>query len=67
MSYLGKSYHPPGTAPGTLDDRKRGAIEIRLVDYDGEDYVERTLDPSSVAPKKAELEQMGLPVNPYAK
>lgn len=44
MSYLGKSYHPPGTAPGTLDDRKRGAIEIRLVDYDGEDYVERTLE-----------------------
>ena len=30
-------------------------------------YVERTLDPSSVAPKKAVLEKMGLPVNPYAK
>ncbi|MBP6382135.1 MAG: hypothetical protein KA321_05555, partial [Pseudomonadales bacterium] len=44
MSYLGKSYHPPGTAPGTLDDRQRGEIEIRLVDYDGTDYVERTLE-----------------------
>jgi len=44
MSYLGKSYHPPGTAPGTLDDRQRGEIEIRLVDYDTTDYVERTLE-----------------------
>jgi magnesium transporter len=44
MSYLGKSYHPPGTAPGTLDDRQRGEIEIRLVDYDVTDYVERTLE-----------------------
>ena len=44
MSYLGKSYHPPGTAPGTLDDSRRGAIEIRLVDYDATDYVERTLE-----------------------
>lgn len=30
-------------------------------------YVQRTLDPSSVAPKKAVLEKMGLPVNPYRK
>jgi len=44
MSYLGKSYHPPGTAPGTLDDRQRGAIEIRLVDYDAADYVELELE-----------------------
>ena len=29
-------------------------------------YVTRTLDPTSVAPKKAVLEKMGLPVNPYA-
>lgn len=29
-------------------------------------YVARTLDPSSVAPKKAVLEAMGLPINPYA-
>lgn len=29
-------------------------------------YVARTLDPSSVAPKKAVLEAMGLPLNPYA-
>ena len=29
-------------------------------------YVARTLDPTSVAPKKAVLEKMGLPVNPYA-
>lgn len=28
-------------------------------------YVQRTLDPSSVAPKKAVLEKLGLPVNPY--
>lgn len=30
-------------------------------------YVQRTLDPSSVAPKKAVLEKLGLPVNPYRK
>lgn len=29
-------------------------------------YITRTLDPTSVAPKKAVLEKMGLPVNPYA-
>jgi len=29
-------------------------------------YIARTLDPTSVAPKKAVLEKMGLPVNPYA-
>lgn len=29
-------------------------------------YIARTLDPSSVAPKKAVLEAMGLPLNPYA-
>ena len=29
-------------------------------------YVRRTLDPSAVEPKKAFLESMGLPVNPYA-
>jgi uncharacterized Ntn-hydrolase superfamily protein len=29
-------------------------------------YISRTLDPTSVAPKKATLERMGLPVNPYA-
>jgi uncharacterized Ntn-hydrolase superfamily protein len=28
-------------------------------------YVSRTLDPASVMPKKAVLEKMGLPVNPY--
>ena len=28
-------------------------------------YVARTLDPTSVMPKKAVLEKMGLPVNPY--
>jgi magnesium transporter len=44
MSYFGKSYHPPGTAPGTLDDRHRGEIEIRLVDFDDKEYVERMLD-----------------------
>jgi magnesium transporter len=44
VSYLGKSYHPPGTAPGTLDDSQRGQIEIRLADYDATDYVERTLE-----------------------
>ena len=43
MSYLGKNYHPPGTAPGTLDDSRRGEIEIRLVDYDERDYREETL------------------------
>jgi uncharacterized Ntn-hydrolase superfamily protein len=29
-------------------------------------YIARTLDPTSVVPKKAVLEKMGLPVNPYA-
>lgn len=29
-------------------------------------YVARTLDPTSVAPKKAVLQKMGLPINPYA-
>lgn len=29
-------------------------------------YVNRTLDPSSVEPKKATLEKWGLPMNPYA-
>jgi uncharacterized Ntn-hydrolase superfamily protein len=29
-------------------------------------YISRTLDPTSVSPKKAMLEKMGLPVNPYA-
>lgn len=29
-------------------------------------YISRTLDPTSVSPKKATLEKMGLPVNPYA-
>lgn len=29
-------------------------------------YVKRTLDPSSVEPKKATLEKWGLPLNPYA-
>jgi uncharacterized Ntn-hydrolase superfamily protein len=28
-------------------------------------YIKRTLDPSSVEPKKAVLEKLGLPVNPY--
>ena len=32
-----------------------------LIEY----YVSRTLDPTSVMPKKAVLEKMGLPVNPY--
>ena len=43
MSYLGKNYHPPGTAPGTLDDSQRGEIEIRLVDYGTDEYIETTL------------------------
>jgi uncharacterized Ntn-hydrolase superfamily protein len=30
-------------------------------------YVRRTLDPTSVEPKKAFLEKQGLPVNPYAR
>ena len=30
-------------------------------------YIERTLDPGSVQPKKAVLEKMGLPPNPYSK
>jgi len=44
MSYLGKDYHPPGTAPGTLLERGAGALEIRLVDYTEDEYEETVLD-----------------------
>lgn len=42
-----KTYHPPGTAPGTLVERgdaPDGALTIRLVDYTAGELVERTLD-----------------------
>ena len=37
-----KSYHPPGTAPGTLPERGagKGAAHIRLVRYSGQEIVE---------------------------
>lgn len=42
-----KTYHPPGTAPGTLVDRvteASGRLSIHLIDYTAKELVERTLD-----------------------
>ena len=41
-----KTYHPPGTSPGTLLAREResdGAFSIRLIDYTHASFVEHTL------------------------
>jgi magnesium transporter len=41
-----KTYHPPGTAPGTLTHRKPprpGTLALTLIDYTDEDYVEEEL------------------------
>lgn len=43
MEYFGKTYHPPGTAPGTLQHKKDHAPEsltIHLIDYSATDYLE---------------------------
>jgi magnesium transporter len=41
-----KTYHPPGTSPGTLVERGRGPdgeLSIRLIDYTPDGFTERTL------------------------
>ena len=46
MEYFDKTYHPPGTAPGTLascEEPPDGAFTIRLIDYTANDYVEKEL------------------------
>ncbi len=44
MSYFTKRYHPPGTPPGVLTADESAAsrpINIRLIDYDATDYIEK--------------------------
>ena len=46
MGYFNKSYHPPGTPPGTLKDHqtgKHGEHAIRVIDYTAESFQEREL------------------------
>jgi|SRR5690606_38914438 len=41
-----KTYHPPGTSPGTLVERERepdGELSIRLIDYTHDGFTERAL------------------------
>lgn len=45
MDYFDKTYHPPGTAPGTLvsnDNITEERLAIHLVDYTGVDYQEKS-------------------------
>lgn len=47
MPYFTKTYHPPGTPPGTLVERAAGAagaLSIRLVDYTDQDYLDKVVD-----------------------
>ena len=44
--YFGKTYHPPGTPPGTLiasEEAGTGAVTIRLIDYLDKDFTEKEL------------------------
>jgi len=46
MAYFKKTYHPPGTAPGTLVSHEGAdlkAISIRLIDYTDTDFIEQEL------------------------
>jgi magnesium transporter len=46
MEYFDKTYHPPGTSPGTLIDSGEvaaGATTIHLIDYTNTDFVEKKL------------------------
>ena len=44
MQYFDKTYHPPGTAPGTLTaSAETGEFTIRLIDYSAIDYLEKEL------------------------
>ncbi len=44
MKVFGKSYHPPGTAPGTLEPLVSGVpFTIHLIDYSGVEFFEQEL------------------------
>ena len=46
MAHFIKRYHPPGTAPGTLQPRpeaEAGQVVIRLMDYDAQEVREHTI------------------------
>ena len=46
MAYFEKTYHPPGTSPGTLvshEGAEREEVNIRLIDYTDNDYIEKEL------------------------
>jgi magnesium transporter len=46
MAYFEKTYHPPGTAPGTLVSHEGAdleAVNIRLIDYTETDFIEKEL------------------------
>lgn len=46
MAYFDKSYHPPGTPPGTLVEHGAaapGALSIRLIDYTDQEYLDQTV------------------------
>jgi magnesium transporter len=46
MTYFDKTYHPPGTAPGTLVSHEGAGLEelkIRLIDYTATDFTEKEL------------------------
>lgn len=64
MDHLGRNYHPPGTAPGTLDDSGQGEIEIRLVGYDADEYVELTLErPEDCVPYRKRTARTWIQIN----
>ena len=47
MQYFDKTYHPPGTAPGTLVDHDNASLEnatIHLIDYTSNDFIEKQLN-----------------------
>ena len=46
MEYFDKTYHPPGTPPGTLVGRKdieQGILTIRLIDYTSSEFIDQEL------------------------
>ncbi|MDH5612618.1 MAG: magnesium/cobalt transporter CorA [Gammaproteobacteria bacterium] len=46
MEYFDKTYHPPGTSPGTLIDSGKVAVgdfSIHLIDYTDSDFIEKEL------------------------
>lgn len=46
MEYFDKTYHPPGTPPGTLVGRKdieQGVLTLRLIDYTSSEFIDKEL------------------------